>query len=180
MTLIFGQSQTKKKFQVKKTQLVDTFYTQKTPDRLKEIVSNISSINVVQSKHIGMGGTESENYKNYLKLRETATIKELLELTDNKNSVVACYAAIALADTSYQDLKTIFKKFLFNQRYVETQSGCIGMTQKIYYEVYAKYWSKVEVSLKSTDKILFQLDSLAMKSKDTFLQSLAIKNRPKK
>jgi len=152
----------------------------KSNDSLNVIVSKIAAVNVVQSKHIGIGGTEGENFKNFETLKATATINELVLLTYNTNNAVACYAAMALADKSYKELDVVFKRFIDNKKIVETQNGCIRFTEKIYYKIYYYYLNKVDNKLKSTDTILYKLDELILKSNDTFLQEYARKNRKEK
>ena len=152
----------------------------KTKDSLSVLVSKIAAINVVQSKHIGIGGTEGENFKNFEVLKQTATIDELVLLTYNTNNVVACYAAMALADKYYKELDAIFKRFIDNKKFVETQSGCIRLTEKIYYQIYYYYLNKVDNKLKSSDTILYKLDEIILKSNDSFLKEYARKNRKTK
>lgn len=179
-----GQSQTtqNKKTEndsLKQSKQAETFDFKETPLKLKEIVSKIESINEVQSAHVGAAGVESDNYKNFIALKKVATIQELIQLTDNKNNVVACYSAMALADKSYPDLKTIFHKFLNKDRQVETFSGCIKSQDPISSELYHQYWNNVDDNLKATDKILIELDSIILYSKNVYwlLITRAIENR---
>lgn len=157
----------------------DTFPFKEIPLKLKYIVSRIEAINEVQSAHVGAAGIESDNYKNFIDLEKAATINDLVQLTDNKNSVVACYSAMALADKSYFNLKTIFVKFLNKDRQVSTFSGCIKSTNPISSELYHRYWNNVKDSAKAKDKILLELDSIILFQKNTYwlLTTRALENR---
>lgn len=147
--------------------------------KLTTIIDKIAKINEVQGKHVGFSGTESENYKNFKQLKETATIEELVQLTDNKNAAVACYASWALADNTYINLKTIFQKFVLQDRQVETFSGCIQSQDYISSELYHRYWNSVDISKRPTDKILLELDSIIIFSKKPYwlLLNRSMENR---
>jgi hypothetical protein len=157
----------------------DTVQFKETSIKLKYIVSKIEAVNEVQSAHVGFAGVESDNYKNFLDLKKVATVNDLVQLTDNKNSVVACYSAMALADKSYLDLKTIFVKFLDKDRQVITLSGCIISEGPISSELYHQYWSSINDNAKAKDKILIQFDSLILFHKNIYwlLTTRALENR---
>jgi hypothetical protein len=147
--------------------------------KLTELIDQIAKINEVQQEHVGLAGSESENYKNFKQLKEIATTEELIRLTDNKNVTVACYASWALADNSYPDLKTIFQKFISQDKQVETFSGCNKSEDNISSELYHRYWNSVNISKRPTDKILLELDSIVIFSKkpDWLLLNRAMENR---
>jgi hypothetical protein len=147
--------------------------------KLSAIVEQIAKINEVQQEHVGFAGTESENYKNFKQLKEIATTEELVQLTDNKNATVACYASWALADNVYPSLKTIFQKFVTQDKKVETFSGCIKSQDNISSELYHRYWNSVDDTKRPTDKILLELDSIVIYSKSPYwlLLNRAMENR---
>lgn len=147
--------------------------------KLTTIVEKITKINEVQDEHVGYAGTESENFKNFKQLKEIATTEELVLLTDNKNPTVACYASWALADNTYSDLKTIFQKFIIQDRQVETFSGCMKSQDNISKKLYFRYWNSVDISKRPTDKILLELDNIVLFSKkpDWLLLNMAMENR---
>jgi hypothetical protein len=147
--------------------------------KLTVIVEKIANINEIQEEHVGFAGTESENYKNFKQLKEIATTDELVQLTDNKNATVACYASWALADRAYPDLKTIFQKFTLQDRQVATFSGCIKSKDNISSELYHRYWNSVDISKRLEDKILLELDSIVIFSKNPYwlLLNRAMENR---
>lgn len=147
--------------------------------KLTALVDQIAKINEVQQEHVGFSGSESENYKNFKQLKEIVTTEELLILTDNKNATVACYASWALADKSYPDLKTIFQKFISQDKQVETISGCIKSQDNISSELYNRYWNSVNITERPTNKILLELDSIVIFSKNPYwlLLNRAMENR---
>lgn len=144
-----------------------------------DIVKKIASVNELQDKHIGFAGSESEQYKNFELLKSKADIDELLKLIDNKNSVVACYAAFALVDKSYNDLSSIYLKFLNNDKEIATFSGCIKSNDKISSEFYHHYWNSVNENERENDKQLFKLDSITLYRKKSYwlLIARALENR---
>jgi len=157
----------------------DSIIFKEAPLKLKTIINRIAKINEVQGEHVGFGGSESENYKNFEQLEKTATTGELVLLTNNKNPTVACYASWALADKSYLDLSVIFKKFIIQDRQVETISGCLKSKESISSELYHRYWNSIDDKKKSTDKILIQLDSIVLYSRNPYwlLMTRAMENR---
>jgi hypothetical protein len=179
-----GQSQPTQKKQIKadttkQSNQSGTIQFKETPIKLKVIVSKIEAVNEVQSAHVGVAGVESDNYRNFLDLKKAATVNDLVQLTDNKNAVVACYSAMALADQSYLDLKTIFVKFLDKDRQVSTFSGCIQSEDLISSELYHQYWNNVDDNARAKDKILIQLDSVILFHKNIYwlLTTRALENR---
>lgn len=152
---------------------------QETPINLKNIVRKIEGINEVQSFMVGVAGVESDNFKNFITLKKVATSEDLVRMTDNKNSVVACYAAMALADKFYPDLKAIFQKFLSNDRQARTFSGCIKSKGAISSELYHHYWNSIDDNAIADDKILIELDSIVLFQKNInwLLIARALENR---
>ena len=143
------------------------------------IVDEISKINQVQYERIGYGGTESENFKNFKKLKALATTEELVQLTDHNNATVACYASWALVDKAYPELKTIFQKFIEQDKQVKTFSGCTITQDFISSELYHWYWNQMELSKRPSDQLLFELDSIVLFSTkmNWLLLNRALENR---
>lgn len=158
---------------------IDSLSSNEAAKKLAVIIKKIASINEVQSEYISADGIESDNYKNYLELKAVASINDLLNLVDDPNAVVACYASMALADKSYPDLKTVFLKFLSEDRKVSTFSGCLKSKDDISVELYHQYWSNVDDKAKRKDKILQQLDSIILyhNNADWILMTRALENR---
>lgn len=141
---------------------LQSFRYKETPRRVQNIADRIAGINELQDEHVGYGGTESENYKNFEELIKVSTTEDLVKLTYNANAVVACYAGWALADNSYPDLKNIFSRFLSEQKSVRTFSGCIVSSGAIAGELYYRYKNRIDYREKANDKILIELDSVIL------------------
>lgn len=157
----------------------DSITYEQTPQRLKSIVDSIVKINILEFEHITIAGLKSKNYRNFEILKKTASIPELVTLTNNKNEVVATYSAWALADKSYVDLKNIFKKFLNQTRTVKTHSGCIMSEDHIASKLYHRYWNNKYEEDKTNDGILKELDSIILfqNEPDWLLLHRALENR---
>jgi hypothetical protein len=158
---------------------IDTTHITKIPDRLKKIVKNIATINEVQCEHIGFAGIESENYKNFLQLKQVATVDELVALTNDINNTVACYASWALADIAYSKLPAIFTRFIQTDKTVGTFCGCLQYVSHISVELYYRYWNNIDYKIRDNDSMLFQLDSIILynKNSDWLLIHRALENR---
>ena len=92
---------------------------QKENQRREEIRSevlalrdSIAQINELHYQYIGYAGATSDQYKNYKKLSQTATNKELYILAKDYNPVVATYATFALMDKGDTSYRSIFQHFL--------------------------------------------------------------------
>ncbi len=100
-------------------------------------------------------------------------------MTDHNNATVACYASWALADKAYPELKTIFQKFIEQDKQVKTFSGCTITQDFISSELYHWYWNQMELSKRPSDQLLFELDSIVLFSTKTnwLLLNRALENR---
>lgn len=174
-----SKTQPKEKPTISNVTEFDTTSVAKTPDRLKGIVKSIAAINEVQQEHVGFAGTASENYQNFLQLKKAATTEELINLTNDTNNVLACYASWALADKLYSNLSNIFTHFHKKDKTVQTFSGCTKSIDNISSELYHRYWNNVDDKLKATDKLLLQLDSVILYSDNSYwlLMTRAFENR---
>lgn len=141
------------------------------------IVRKIAEVNEIQYEHVGITGQPSENYQNFKKLKEKADIPTLLQLTESKNPVVACYASWALIDKQYSDLATIFSKYLNSDKSVATFSGCIKSENNLSSEFYHRFWNKTKD--KRTNQKLIKLDSLILYHDNPYwlLLNRALENR---
>ncbi|MBJ2175840.1 hypothetical protein JBL43_16420 [Aureibaculum sp. A20] len=157
----------------------DSLVFKETPNKHIELVTKIAKVNEVQFERVGAAGMPSANYHLYTQLKADATIQELLQLTDNKNATVACYASWALADQKYTDLKSIFLKFITHDRTVTTFKGCIISEDSISSELYHRYRYNLNDTNVATDKILTQLDSIVLYKPNSYwlLISRALDNR---
>jgi hypothetical protein len=94
---------------------------------LKVLVATISKGNRVESAHIGFGGSPSTQWATYEMLKNTATEKQLVALTDHKNAAVRCYSFQALVAKKSPQTFNVLLRHLHDNAGVDTQSGCVGM-----------------------------------------------------
>lgn len=132
---------------------------------LLTIIDNIVKINELQSERVSVAGFKSENYKNFTLLKEVATVDELVQLTDHENATVACYASWALVTAGYSDVKTIFQKFVLNDKLVTTYNGCIKEDSCLSTEFYLKYWCSINTLTRTGDEALLDFDHIILYSK---------------
>ncbi|MFK7979652.1 MAG: hypothetical protein AB8G86_06700 [Saprospiraceae bacterium] len=83
-------------------------FTQNTT--LPTLIEKIIATNGIWHHYIGYEGTSYRQYPNLKKLKQIASINELIHLTKHKNGIVRCYAAWALADLQYSNFEQIFKE----------------------------------------------------------------------
>ncbi|NNT72356.1 hypothetical protein HKT18_09035 [Flavobacterium sp. IMCC34852] len=156
---------------------------QKIRPEIKNLVQKIEKYNELQSEHVGIGGQTTDQYRNFEKLKNKATINELLELLNHKNSVVKGYTSWALADKKYPKLSNIFTEFLRTGETATTQDGCIVSTDELAREFYHRVlYQHFENKLTEQDSLFFQsqikqLDSVILYGKHkTDLMSKALEN----
>ena len=97
---------------------------------INEIVKEIATTNVLMGSAVGVSAQRPEQWDRYSLLRSKATDKELLDLTNNENSVVRCYAFQALVERNTTDLFPIVLRHLSDTATFHTMYGCIGDYQK--------------------------------------------------
>lgn len=150
-----------------------TYDKTKISSKTLKIVKKIEKVNVIMGEAVGYGGMRPEQYNNFEKLKETATSKELVTLTNHPNTTVRCYAFQALTmdnklDISI-DLFKIVKEHLEDNEQVETQFGCIGGSES----VSDFFVSRVARRDYETDFYMYELDSLQQEE----INSLLISNK---
>lgn len=150
---------------------------------IKKLVEEIAEYNELESEHVGYAGMTTDQYRNFEKLRDKATIEELSQLLKHKNSVVKGYSSWALADRMYPKLADIFSEFLRTGESVTAQHGCIVSEGDLSAEFYNRvYYQHFQRTLTLTDSLFFQdqvrqLDSVILYSnKHTWLSNQALEN----
>lgn len=150
------------------------------PD-LKKIVDGIEKRNCVESSHIGEGGSPSDQWDKYEQLKKVSTIDQLVALTDHKNSAVRCYAFQALATKRSDKVFPILLKHLKDTAAVQTQSGCIVMTQftgDYFVDVVTPNYIEIDIyklnqtEKKTLDSILLNDKSIMISAKSSVLENL--------
>lgn len=156
---------------------------QKLRPAIKNLVQDIEKYNELESEHVGYAGVTTDQYRNFEKLRDKASIEELLQLLEYKNSVVKGYTSWALADKMYPRLADILDEFLKTGETATTQHGCIVSNGDLATEFYNRvYYQHFHHKLPLKDSLFFQsqiiqLDSVILYSKkDTRLLYTALSN----
>ncbi len=152
---------------------ITTWYFSMSQD-MSELVDKIAEVNEVQDARISYFGSPSEQYQRFELLKSKATIKELVDLTNHKNKVVACYAGWGLIDKEYGHLDQLLNKFLKNDHKVSTFSGCLKGSDPISSEFYHRYWNKLRLESSNEEKAfqndeqLLKMDSLILFKKNVY------------
>ena len=130
----------------------------KISPEIYSIVQNIAQYNQLESENVGISGETTIQYRNFIKLRDNATIDELLELLKHENSVVKGYSSWALADRMYPRLVDIFDEFMVNGYSAKAQNGCIvsneNLAKELYYRVVNQHFHN---KLSVNDSLFFQI-----------------------
>lgn len=94
---------------------------------VSEIVKEIASHNIYESRTVGIAGKLSAQYQRYEKLAKTASSDELIQIsTNHENAVVRLYAFQALKFRGVAIPKDLQKKFSQDKAEVQTLDGCFG------------------------------------------------------
>lgn len=168
--------------------IILTFFTfqvsgQKIRPEIKNLAQKIKKYNELESEHVGYAGVTTDQYRNFEKLRDKATIDELLQLLEHKNSVVKGYTSWALADKMYPKLADILTEFLRIGETATTQHGCIVSEGELATEFYNRvFYQHFHKKLSLQDSLFFQLqiqqlDSVILYGKrDSYLLNRALSN----
>ena len=156
--------------------VLDTFAV---PEHLKDIVKTISYNNIYETEVRPKGDDELPFYSEFLKLKSKASEKALLQLTNNKNKVVAVYASTALIERNPKFAECTFQKFVNTKDSVYIMNGCLVGYENASDEIYWSYYYRLKPEQFAKDKTLQKLDSLTIYSKNSseLLLSTALKNR---
>jgi len=136
------------------------FDTVAVPQHIRKIVKDISGINVYETSALAKGAIVSENFENFKKLKEIASDDELVSLLNNKNKVVAVYAAISLWEKKPELTDQIFQQFLQLKTQIRTRNGCIVDDQNPAEPLYIQYINALDDKDVIHDARLKKLDSL--------------------
>lgn len=155
------------------------FDTLNIPQNLIKVVAEISEVNTYETGVLAKGQEVSTNFENFEKLKKLATEKDLVNLTRNKNLVVALYAANALAEKKYVHIDEVFNRLINSNAKVYTQNGCIVGDLNISIPFYTKYLFSLEktevpmdINLKKFDRMILYNDN-----SDDELINYALQNR---
>lgn len=135
------------------------------PANLKDEVKKISSFNYFDTGVLGHQNPNIEYatpFSEFEKLKKKATIKEIYQLTFNKNPVVSLYSYIEVADCIPKLTPLFYSRLLNLKKEVYSQNGCIIgdlLPSQIFYDEYLK---NINEDKQTTDLILQKLDSISI------------------
>ncbi|GAB5464739.1 MAG: hypothetical protein Kapaf2KO_01750 [Candidatus Kapaibacteriales bacterium] len=142
------------------------------------IVDELQKQNIVMGRAIGDGGERPKQYDNFIKLKSTATIDELLALTNHKNPVVRCYLFWALSYHHLVDLKPIIYSHITDDEEVATMFGCFSLNEKVGdFFINTVTYGSFDLKTKKLDSAQFTiLDSILINTQNNlFARSRAIR-----
>ena len=97
----------------------------------KKIVNQIAFHPTVDGGAVGIAGTQSEQYRRFLWLKQFATDEELIQLTKNPNGNVKAYSFMALCDRNSNFCKQVLEQRLADKTQFHHLSGCIQMPEYV-------------------------------------------------
>jgi hypothetical protein len=134
----------------------------KLPADIQTVCDSLSKSPQVESDRLGYGGSPSDIYPYYEKLKTLASEEILLRLTNYPNSIVRCYSFWALKDKKVKKdkLLKIVYAHLCDTETVTSQSGCLVhtttvgdfMLDNIHYD---EFYKLTEKENKKLDSLLF-------------------------
>lgn len=134
---------------------------------VEELVESLSKAQILDAADFV--GRKSEQFKTFERLKEIATIGDLLKLTNHENPVIACYTSWELIDKNYNRLDFVFKKFQERNEKFQIVSGCEGEESTLSEALYLRYFNKIYHKTVTwfdkkvpVDSQLFKLDSLIL------------------
>jgi len=140
----------------------------KISNKTNRIVKKIEKVNFLMGSAVGASGMTPKQFENFEELKKTASIEELIMLTNHPNGVVRCYSFWALLRLKNINLFSIVKNHLNDDTVVQTQFGCIGDVEKVgdfYLQLVTTDYEDEDDNIKLLDKKqLKELDSLLIYS----------------
>lgn len=95
------------------------------------LVQQIRTHNRYEGQNLGIGGTPSEQYNRFKMLCNKASDEDLLQLVNDTNAVMRCYAFLGLSQRNMMCMESVLKEHLNDTTSVNTQFGCIGMSEEV-------------------------------------------------
>ena len=147
----------------------------------EQLIDSIIKVNRVDSDCVGIGCSESKQYKNFQKLKSKISDKELNDLSKHENPTIRTYASIELIQSNKGNVPELLSAELQKNEMVETFEGCIMGIDPVSSMIYHEYWNKIrleasdkgnnyerELAMKKrleTDFVMEKLDSIIIYSK---------------
>ncbi|WP_299782912.1 hypothetical protein [uncultured Formosa sp.] len=111
----------------------------------EQLIESIIKVNRVDSDCVGMGCSESEQYKNFQKLKSQISDKELTELSKHENPTIRTYASIELIQSNKGNVPELLSAELKKNEMVETFEGCLMGIDPVSSIIYHEYWNKIRI-----------------------------------
>lgn len=152
------------------------------PANLRDEVKKISSFNYFDTGVLGHQNPNIEYatpFSEFEKLKKKATIKEIYQLTFNKNPVVSLYSYIEVANRIPKLTPLFYSRLLNLKKEIYSQNGCIIgdlPPSQIFYDEYLK---NVNEDKQAKDLILRKLDSISIYGNNTttYVLNQALRHR---
>lgn len=141
------------------------FDSANVPENLKDEVRKITKFNYFDTGTLGkidsISYFEEDNpFFEFEKLKNKANIKELYQLTFNKNIPVSLYSSIAISKKIPKLTSIFYSRILNIEKKVYSQNGCLVgdlHPSEIFYNEYLK---NIDEKEEKTDQLLEILDSI--------------------
>lgn len=130
----------------------------------KQLINSIIKVNRLESDCIGFSCQESDQYKNFKKLKHKLSKKELVELSHHKNAALRTYVILELVQSGKGNVPELLSSELIRNEEVQTFSGCIMDQSPVSSKVYHEYWNSVHADTRVHDLTMQKLDSVIIYS----------------
>lgn len=149
----------------------------------QQLINSIVKVNSLQSNCIGIGCSESKQFKNFQLLKNMLSDEELFALSKHKEPVIRAYVAIEMIESQKGSVVDLLSTELTKGEDVETFRGCIISQLPLSFIIYNHYLNKIRIEAMqknggnnyeqdiaykkavATDIAMQQLDSLVLFSK---------------
>lgn len=135
----------------------------------QQLIDSIIKVNRVDSDCVGFGCSESEQYKNFQKLKSKLSDKELIDLSKHENPTIRTYALIELIQSNKGNVPELLSTELKKNEMFETFEGCIMDIEPISSIIYHEYWNKIRIDASRKTKVNNYEQDLTMEKLDSII-----------
>ncbi len=138
-------------------------------------IDEISNHNMMESEYVGFGGSESDEFKRFQKIKSIATDEELIKLLNHKNAIVRTYGFLGLIEREKMKSSEAFEKALETNdsfsKMIADQILESDICTEIYFDIINRT-SKTDQQIRAIDSIIiYKIDSTH------FLHRMALKDK---
>ena len=130
---------------------------------ISKVVDEIASHNMMESEYIGFGGSKSDEYKRFQKIKSNATDEELTKLINHKNPIVKTYGFLGLIEREKIKPSDAFGKALENNESFSKMNADQILGSSICAEIYFDLLNRTSENnqqIKVIDSlIIYEIDS---------------------